>query len=316
MISTESSYLATLRKQHYAILGEHQHSAAKACLWTKKSLKGEGVCYKQAFYGIQSHRCLQMTPNIYCPQRCVFCWRSWENEPHDYLPGKWDEPEQIVDASIEAQQKLLSGLGGHEGVDKQKFKEAQNPNQVAISLTGEPTQYPQIGELVEEYDKRGFTTFIVTNGLFPERIESMERLPTQLYVSLDAPNKALQRKIDAPQVSDSWERLNKTLELLPSLGTRRVIRITAVKGLSMLNPEQYAELIKKSEADFVEVKAYMLVGYSRERLRIENMPRHHEVVEFAKELNEHLGYDFAGEKEESRVALLSSGQKKQKITSK
>ena len=66
-------------RQHYKIIGNH--SAVKICTWLKKSMRDEGFCYKQKFYGIQSHRCLQMTPWILCPNRCLFCWRIIEKIP-------------------------------------------------------------------------------------------------------------------------------------------------------------------------------------------------------------------------------------------
>ncbi|MCK4309827.1 MAG: 4-demethylwyosine synthase TYW1, partial [Methanomicrobia archaeon] len=63
-----------LRKQRYKIVGEH--SAVKLCHWLKKSLMEDRVCYKQKFYGIKSHRCLQMTPAVIsCTHKCLFCWR-------------------------------------------------------------------------------------------------------------------------------------------------------------------------------------------------------------------------------------------------
>jgi tRNA wybutosine-synthesizing protein 1 len=312
MSHENNTYVQDLRKKHYAVFGKHEHSAAKLCLWLKKSLRNDGHCYKQEFYGIQSHRCLQMTPNIYCQQRCVFCWRAWEFSPSSHTPAQWDEPDDIIDASIAAQRKLISGFPGFERTNMKKFKEAQDPNQVAISLTGEPTAYPKISELVEGYDRRGFTTFLVTNGLLPDTLAEMT-LPTQLYVSLDAPNREMHQRIDAPLEKDAWEKLNQTLGLLPSLDTRKVIRITAIKGLNMTNAPEYTQLIKKADPDFVEVKAYMLIGQSRERLKLENMPRHHEVVDFAKQLNSELGYKWGGEKQESRVVLLTSGNKKSMI---
>jgi len=51
-----------LTRQHYALIGKH--SAVQICRWTKKSLRNEGVCYKEKFYGIKSHRCCQMSPYI------------------------------------------------------------------------------------------------------------------------------------------------------------------------------------------------------------------------------------------------------------
>lgn len=309
----KKSYVNSLRRQHYKLFGKGEHSATKLCLWTRKSIKQEGFCYKQKFYGIQSHRCLQMTPNIYCNQRCIYCWRSWESEPLNYFPSVWDSPKTIVEESIKAQGQLLTGLGGiPERIDKKKYMEAHNPKHVAISLTGEPTIYPKIKELIDEYHKAGLTTFLVTNGMLPEVIEKVS--PTQMYVSLGAPNEKIQRMVDMPLFKGAWERLNQTLELLPSLKTRKVIRITAVKGLNMVEPRAYAELIEKSQADFLEIKSYMYVGSSRKRLKIENMPRHEDIKDFALKINEHLGYEFLDEQPISRVVLLSSGEKEPKIS--
>ncbi|NYZ79976.1 4-demethylwyosine synthase TYW1, partial [Candidatus Micrarchaeota archaeon] len=102
----EKDYVKLLKKQHYAVFGERSHAAAKPCTWLKKSLKNQGVCYKQAFYGIQCHRCLQMSPNIYCNQRCVFCWRVFDPNG-DPTPVAWDEPKQLADESFAAQVKLF-----------------------------------------------------------------------------------------------------------------------------------------------------------------------------------------------------------------
>jgi len=305
-------YVKSLQRQHYRFFGKHSHSAAKLCLWTRKSIRDKGQCYKQEFYGIDSHRCLQMSPNIYCQLRCVFCWRTWEREP-DYTPKEWDEPKELVEESILAQRKLLSGLGGAEDTDRKKWKEAQNPNQIAISLDGEPTMYPYLGELIKGYEKRGATTFLVTNGLLPERLEALESLPTQLYLSLYGPDKQTHQKTNIPLTKDSWERLNESLSLFPSLDTRKVVRLTLVKGINMKEPEKYAELIKKAEPDFIEAKGYMFVGGSRQRLSIANMPTHEEILKFAKELNKDIDYNLIGEKNGSRVALLSSGEKDAKI---
>ena len=303
------NYLEKLKKQHYYVVGKH--SAVKLCSWLKKSLRDKGTCYKQRFYGINSHRCLQMTPNIYCNQRCVFCWRTYDNN-NDPIPSQWDEPEFIIEESIKAQRKLINGFPGAPGLNKQKFKEAQNPNQVALSLTGEPMGYPYMGELVNQFHKRKFTTFIVTNGLYPKRLAEMI-LPTQLYVSLDATDEKMHKIINRPLVPNSWQTINQTLELLPSLDTRKVIRMTVVKAWNDKNPEQYAKLIEKSEADFLEVKGYMFIGGSRQRLSIENMPRHDYVKEFAEKVNQYLGYEYVDEQPVSRVVLYSSGKKNPKI---
>lgn len=139
-------------------------------------------------------------------------------------------------------------------------------------------------------------------------------LPTQLYISLSAPNEEIHKKLNVPMIPNSWKLLNETLELLPSLDTRKVIRITLVKGWNDVNPELYAKLISKADPHFIEVKAYMFVGDSRRRLTINNMPRHEEVMEFAKLLERELSdYRVIDEKEDSRVVLLSNGKIKPMI---
>lgn len=299
-----SDAIKVLEKQHYKVVGNH--SAVKLCLWTKKSIRDEGFCYKQKFYGIESHRCLQMTPAVsWCTHCCVFCWRNVEQTIGADLE-KFDEPSDIIDGAIEAQRQLLSGFGGiPDRIDKRKLKEAKNPNQAAISLSGEPTIYPKIDQLIGEFKKRNFTTFLVTNGTFPERLANMENLPTQLYLSLVAPDEEIYRKVCNPIIPDAWERIKKTLDILPSINTKNVIRITSVKGLNMSNPEKYAKLIEKAEPDFVEVKAYMFLGSSRKRLTIDNMPSFEEIMKFSGELSRESGYKIKDFKEDSRVVLLS-----------
>jgi tRNA wybutosine-synthesizing protein 1 len=49
----------------------------------------------------------------------------------------------------------------------------------------------------------------------------------------------------------------------------------------------------------------MYVGFSRLRLRFENMPTHEEIREFGVELAKETGYNVLQEASESRVVLLS-----------
>ena len=92
---------------------------------------------------------------------------------------------------------------------------------------------------------------------------------------------------------------------------RTCVRLTLVKEVNMVHPEKYAELILKGDADFVEVKGYMFVGPSRQRLSKHNMPFHEEVVEFAKELEKHLpGYEVVSEHIPSRVVMLAKKEYK------
>lgn len=294
-----------LQKKGYRFAGTQRHAAAKVCHWTRKSLVDEGVCYKERFYGIKSHRCLQMSPSIpFCQQKCLFCWRDvsitktrWDEH--------FDEPGDIIEDCIKAQRNLLCGYFGNSNVNMKKLEEAQNPNNAAISLAGEPMLYPKIEGLLEEFKRRSFTTFLVTNGMTPSKLEKLETEPTQLYISLDAPNREVYKKLCSPQVEGGWKSLNKSLDLLSSFNCRTVIRTTCVKGYNMLKPEEYAEIINKSNPDFVEIKAYMYVGNSRKRLELENMPHHPEVLEFAESVAKLCGREIVDEVQESRVVLLS-----------
>lgn len=297
--------IESLTKKGYRFVGSKKHSAAKVCHWTKKSLLDEGVCYKEKFYGIKSHRCLQMSPSIpFCHHKCLFCWRdvsitstTWDEE--------FDDPGEIIDGCIEAQRKLLVGYFGNPNANQKKLEEAQNPNNAAISLAGEPLLYPDIDGLLEEFNKRNFTTFLVSNGLSPEKLKNMNIEPTQLYLSLDAPNKNVYHDICNPQVKNGWEKLDQSLELLSSFKCRSVIRITCVDGYNMKNPEEYAQIIQKSNPDFVEIKAYMYVGSSRERLKLDNMPKNDDVNHFAQSIAVLCGRKVVDQSPESRVFLLA-----------
>ena len=219
-----------LEKQKYAVVGDH--SAVKLCHWLKQSLIHGRECYKQTFYGIQSHRCLQMTPTVnQCTQMCLFCWR-FQNFTEKELK-KCDDPSFILEKSIEAQRKLITGFKGDSRCDQKKWQEANHPNMVACSLSGEPTLYPRLGEFFEECHKRNMTTFLVTNGTNPDALEKLDPLPRQLYLSIVAPNEKIYKKICSPLTSNSWEKINETLQLLPSLNTRTVIRHTLVKNWNM-----------------------------------------------------------------------------------
>jgi tRNA wybutosine-synthesizing protein 1 len=76
----------------------------------------------------------------------------------------------------------------------------------------------------------------------------------------------------------------------------------------MANPELYTKLLEQAEPDFVEVKAYMHLGRSRARLSREAMPDHAEILTFAGELSDTLGYRLEDDVPLSRVALLTSGK--------
>ncbi len=298
-----------LEKQGYRFVGNH--SAIKVCLWCKRAIKAGDVCYKDKFYGISSNRCIQMTPTFVCSHRCIFCWRDIEFTPKKFT-GKPDSPKEIVDGCIKEHTKYLQGFGGDKDTNRQKYKEALTPKHFAISLAGEPTFYPKLPELIKEIHSRDMTSFLVTNGTNPDMLKKLleqKCQPTQLYITLPAPDKESYLKVCAPLIKDGLEKIQKSLALLKKFN-RSVIRLTLVKGINMLKPELYAALIEKHKPLFVEVKAFMVVGYSRYRLALENMPVHSEIREFAKQIEKHSSYKLVDEKPESRVILMMKDAKK------
>ena len=300
-----------LEKQHYRI---NNDAAVQICRWTKKALRDEGFCYKQKFYGIQSHRCVQMSPCVMsCQNKCLHCWRPIELSENKFKPEK---PEKIIDNCIEMHKKLLMGFKGDEKVSRKKFNESINPNQFAISLSGEPTLYPYLGEMIEELRKRKITSFLVTNGLNPDVLKKLQKknqLPTQLYLSVNAPNKELYDKIVRSKLKNAWNVYMKTIKLFSKLKCRKVLRLTLIKDLNMQDIEGYAELIKTAKPDFVECKAFMSVGFSRQRLGYDRMPWHHEIKDFANRLAKLTKLKVLDEKKESCVVLLGKSKKDMKI---
>ena len=133
----EPQIAARLAKQSYHLVGDH--GGVKVCHWTKQSLVADRSCYKGTFYGIESHGCMQMAPNVdTCNLACTYCWR----EPHsDSLTKIDDDPYELFLQSVKAHRRLLTGFGGHPSVPREKWLDAQDPKHVAISLNGEPTLY-------------------------------------------------------------------------------------------------------------------------------------------------------------------------------
>ncbi|MEF2930172.1 MULTISPECIES: 4-demethylwyosine synthase TYW1 [Methanobrevibacter] len=303
-MSLTRTQVEKLESSGYRFVGSHNHAAAKICHWTKQSILDRGVCYKEKFYGIESHRCLQMAPAVpNCQQKCEFCWRDLSYTQTQW-DGEYDDPKTIIDEAIEAQNNLLCGFFGNDKANKEKLEESKTPTNAAISLAGEPMLYPEIDELIAEFNRRNFTTFVVSNGQCVDKLKNLENEPYQLYLSLDAPTKKIYNEVCQPQISEGWDNLNQSLDTLASFNSRTCIRTTCVKGRNMINPEKYGELIKKSNPDFVEIKAYMCVGSSRYRLTPDNMPTFDEVKSFAQKIGENCGKKIVNESEVSRVVLL------------
>ena len=255
-----------------------------------------------------------MTPTLnQCTHACLFCWRFQGFTETSLIEA--DDPKSILDGAIKAQQKLITGFKGDPRCEREKWNEANKPNMVACSLSGEPTLYPRLDEFFELCHKKGMTTFLVSNGTNPEVLKEMDPLPDQLYISLIAPTKEIYKKLCVPYISNGWEKIQETLELLPSLDTRTVIRQTLIKDWNFNHEyiKNYAKFIKKADPLFVEPKGYVFVGSSRQRMNLSNMPSHQEIKEFGLKLSNEIGYEFINEKQDSRVVLLCKEKKPKRI---
>ncbi|MBU90214.1 4-demethylwyosine synthase TYW1 [Candidatus Woesearchaeota archaeon] len=286
----------------YRLVGNH--SAVKVCGYCRKALVGKDVCYKNTFYGIESWRCVQMSPTFFCDHRCVFCWRDIE-----YVWPKWqgpiDNPKDIVDGCIKAHVELLQGFKGNPDVVAERLKGMGKPLHFAISLTGEPTMYPKLPEMIDYIKEKGMTAFLVTNGTVPEMVEQLvKHQPTQLYISVYGSNKEMYQRTANPITKDAWERLQKSLSMINKF-KRNVVRLTLVRDYNFMDPEGYAKLIEEYKPMFVEAKGYSFVGHSQKRLEANNMPYHHEIIEFAKKIEENSSYKVIDSKKESKVVLLA-----------
>lgn len=295
-MTVENERLKDLRKQGYRLVGKH--SAVKVCLWCKKAIRGEDVCYKNTFYGIDSWRCIQASVSVdKCNLRCQWCWRDINT---NYAGELDDEPREILDGLIREQIKALEGFKGNENIDKKRFREAQEPKHIALSLSGDACLYLRLPELVNEINKRGMTSFVVTNGCFPEMLKKIK--PTQLYITLPAPNFKIFERVCRGSKKD-WDNIMESLNLLKE-HKRGTVRLTLAKGMNMLNPEDYAKILKNVGFKFLEIKAAMPVGYARYRMEYEQMPLHSDIMEFAEKIARLNSLKIIDEKKNSRVVLV------------
>ncbi|MFA5930906.1 MAG: 4-demethylwyosine synthase TYW1 [archaeon] len=293
--------------------GFFEDASVQVCEWNKKALRSEGKnhCYKQDFYGADTLSCHQIAPTTFwCNNSCIFCWR-----PKEYMgstPDNTSDPKKMIEGLIEERKKLISGFGGHDKVSKSTFDSALQTKHWAISLSGEPTLYKKLPELVKLLKERKGTetVFIVSNGENPKMIQKMWKensLPTQLYISMVAPNEKLFKSITCNKEKDGWKKYLRTLAMLALLPCRTVIRLTLIKELneSIETIEEFAKILEVVKPDFVEIKSYMWLGYSRERLREENTPSYEYTKDWTNKLLALMpSFKFESEKVNSRIILL------------
>lgn len=313
IIQIKPMILSQLKKAKY---GVSDHATVELCHWTKKSFKNEGDCYKMKFYGITTHRCMEFSPaGMYCENRCIYCWRPMEFYNSMEMPeDKVAEPEAIVANLMEERRKLIMGHYGDPNQDKKKLDESLLPSHYAISLSGEPTMYPKLPQLIKYLKTLPATKsiFLVTNGQEPDMLQRLQdevALPTQLYLSTNAPNEEIFQLVNKPRYKDSWERWNASLKMLSDMNTRTVLRVTLIKDYNSNNEliPRYAEMFKKANPHFVELKSYMHVGRSTNRLEYSNSLEMDEVRRFASDLaNKSEVFSVMDESVMSRIVVLQN----------
>ena len=204
----------------------------------------------------------------------------------------------------------------------QAHSEATIPNHAAISLDGEPLLYPKISEFVQEFKSRNMTTFIVTNGTLPERIKKLDPLPSQLYITLPAPNENIYKKICRPMIKDGWSKIMESLDLVQSLSCRTLVRLTAVKNMNLEDKfiEEYVKIIKNSNPNFFEIKGFTLQARAlliKERLKSEKevqdyFPEYDYLESFALKFEKVSGFPLIYKNKPSRDFLFAINWNKEK----
>ena len=316
LIQIKPAISEQLKKAKY---GVSDHSTVELCHWTKKSFKHEGSCYKHKFYGISTHRCMEFSPaGMFCENRCIYCWRPMEFYDSLKMESKQvAEPEEIITKLMAERKKLINGYYGDSRNDKQRLDESLLPSHYAISLSGEPTMYPKLPELIKYLKslKETKSIFLVTNGQEPDmirRLQDENALPTQLYLSTNASDYESFLRINKPKYDDSWERWNSTLNKLKRLDTRTVLRITLIRDYND-NAETipaFAEMFRKASPHFIEIKSYMHIGRSTNRLQYSNMLEMEEIRQFSKQVaKESKIFSILDESCVSRISLLQNNER-------
>ncbi len=313
LIQISSEMKTKLKKAKY---GVYNHSAVELCHWTKKSFANEGNCYKHKFYGITTHRCMEMTPTaLNCENRCVYCWRPTEFYDTLKMPENLvDEPDVIIHQLMEERRKLIVGFYGNSKNERKRLDESLFPEHYAISLSGEPTMYPKLPQLIAYLKtlKNTKSIFLVTNGQEPEmlnRLVNENSLPTQIYLSTNASNKKMYYQINRPRYKDAWERWMKSLEIVSNMNTRTVLRMTMIRGYNEKkeNYKEFGELINFGNPHFIEIKSYMHIGMSTNRLEKSAMLEIQEIRDFVHSIIPFIpDFKIMDESEISRIVVLQN----------
>jgi tRNA wybutosine-synthesizing protein 1 len=141
------------------------------------------------------------------------------------------------------------------------------------------------------------------------RLADEDALPTQLYLSTNASNRKMFYRINRPRHRDAWERWWKSLRFLETVNTRTVLRMTMIRGYNDNTKfiEELTEMMLQANPHFIELKSYMHIGMSTQRLEKNNMLEMSEIRNFASQLHDKMtDFSIMDESEISRVIVLQN----------
>ena len=108
---------------------------------------------------------------------------------------------------------------------------------------------------------------------------------------------------------DAWDRWQKSLELLSEMDTRIVLRMTMIRNFndSTNSVNEFADLVKRGNPHFIEIKSYMHIGMSTQRLDRSDMLEMDEIRGFSDLMRNSLGtFSIMDESEISRIVVLQN----------
>ena len=119
-------------------------------------------------------------------------------------------------------------------------------------------------------------------------------------------------RINKPKYDDSWERWNRTLAMLKHLNTRTVLRITLIKGYNDIKEmiPAFTEMFRKASPHFIEIKSYMHIGRSTNRLEHSNMLEMEEIRNFSEQVAKQSKiFSIMDESFVSRITVLQNNER-------
>jgi tRNA wybutosine-synthesizing protein 1 len=214
---------------------------------------------------------------------------------------------------IREHRKLVVGFAGNPKSDTTKGAEAQHPNNVAMSLTGEAWMYPHLDELIGQFHQHGFSTVLVTAAGGADNLLKLDNLPNILYVSLISYDSLSYKQLSRPRVGN-WSDLLEFCTGASYLETQRVLRITLIRGMND-HEDALAGFVKTFDhfqPHYVEIRSFTPVARASKlgRFRMLHLA---EILEFSMKFCNITGSRLALHNNDSQVVLLRTNHAKKEL---